>query len=576
MIAARAVACLLPLCVYSCTDAPRDVPLDSAPAELAEASIKINEVFIASSAKPAGAQSRSWVEILNTGPHSARLYDYQLTVDGVPWDLPDYQLPPDGLFVIRAETTLVPLDAAEYFLANGAETVALVRKGDRTIVDSTTLPNALRDESFGRHPNGTGRFSVYPRAKVSEHAPNPDLGFVSKLTSAADYRPRDSSQNAIVRHDGFFWILGGWSEFHHDDWHSEADVWRSPDGVRWTLVNPTPPYDPYNSFVAWRGRIWTIGPASFSSTDGVQWRPEPLSSRTGNRSVVFNDAIYNIDGARVMTTEDGATWSELTWSAPWGEERGQPLVTVYRDKLWVIGGFSGYGEANEMLHNDVWSSSDGITWQLIAPSATWTPRVWQALHTYDDKIFMINGANWNEWPDEFGNTAEIWFTDNGAEWFELPSEIRWGARHASLSVVDDEGGLFWFAGYGTGGFERLYNDSWVLRASLFFPKPTGDLRDPSTWGKNLDGTGPSPPSFSESYQIFVLRNRPVFTLDSTWTVTGAGSRIIVGDGDAAAPVWLELADEEPRTLYLQANSTTVVHGAAPLLPFRHPDATVIE
>jgi hypothetical protein len=189
---------------------------------------------------------------------------------------------------------------------------------------------------------------------------------------------------------------------------------------------------------------------------------------------------------------------------------------------------------------------------------------------------MLNGANWNEWPEEYGNTAEVWFTEDGVDWFELPSEMRWGARHAALSVLDDDGGLWWFGGYGTGGTERMYNDSWLLRASLFFPKPLGDLRDLSTWGKNLDGSGPSPPSFSEDHQVFVLRNRAFFGLDATWAVSGAGSRIIVGDGDSAAPVWLELVDEEPRTLYLHANSTTVVHGAAPLLPFRHPDATVIE
>jgi hypothetical protein len=562
---------------HACTDSrPVDPPPSPSVEDSGAATLRINEVFVSSALPAPGGPSSGWLEIVNAGETGARLYDYALTLEDVVWELPDYYLEPGALYAFRARATQDRPAAALDFLSHTPSNVAIVRRRDREPVDSTALPKQLQDESFARYPDGVGRFSVYPRSSASESRPNPDLGFISKLASAAEFRPRDSSTNAVVRYAGFFWILGGWSEFEFDDWHSEADVWKSQDGVRWTLVSSDPPYDPYNSFVTWRDRIWSIGPTSFSSTDGAHWQPEPLVARSGNRSIVFNDALFSVDGAAVLMTEDGETWTELTWSAPWGEERGQPLVTVYRDKLWVVGGFSGYGEWNEVLHNDVWSSADGVHWDLVTPSATWLPRVWQSLHTYDDKIFMLNGANWNEWPEEYGNTAEVWFTEDGVDWFELPAELRWGARHASLSVLDDDGGLLLFGGYGTGGYDRLYNDAWLLRASLFFPKPLGDLRDLSTWGKHLDGSGPSPLSFSADNQVFMLRNRDYFALDATWSVTGASSRIIVGDGNAATPVRLELADEQPRTLYLHANSTTVVHGVRPALPFRHLDATLIE
>lgn len=567
---------LLGICA-ACSQLPGEQELDQPELEPeSEPTFRINEIFIPNFQAPDSAQANAWIELINDTAAPVQLYDFLLVVDQESWELPDLYLEPGGLYVFRPQASLERPYAEYEFLPMGSGSVSIIRKRDQTTMDRATLPPILHGESLARYPNGTGEFSVYALSDVSESRPNGDLGFVSKLASETEYRPRDSSTNAMVRYDGFFWILGGWSNFGFDDWHSYSDVWKSADGVRWTLVNDTPPYSPYNSFVVWKNRMWAIGPESYSSADGIDWKPEPILSRIGNRSVVFGDALVNVDGARVLATHDGESWTVLTEEGPWGEERGQPLVTVYRDRIWVIGGFSGYGQPNEVLHNDVWASHDGVTWELITAAATWTPRVWQSLHTYDDKILMINGANWNEWPEEYGNTAEVWYTENGADWFELPSELRWGARHASYSALDEEGGLHFFGGYGHGGVERIYNDSWLLRASMYFPKSSGDLAMLSTWGKNLDGSGPSPTSFSKDHQIFILRNRPVFVLDATWSVSGAGSRVVAGDGDPGSPVWIEIADDKPRQIYLQSNSTSVVHGTPPLVMFRHPNSILVE
>jgi hypothetical protein len=250
---------------------------------------------------------------------------------------------------------------------------------------------------------------------------------------------------------------------------------------------------------------------------------------------------------------------------------------VYQDKIWVIGGASEYSSEDATIHSDVWASSDGIEWELITASANWTPRIWQTVQVYDDKIFMVNGSNWHTWPEENGNTSEIWFTDDGVDWLELPSENIWSARHASFSVPDEAGGLLVAAGYGHGGVGRIYNDAWILRASIYFSKPSGDIHDLSTWGKNHDGTGASPASFGMDNQIFILANRASFAIDDAWSVSGAGSRIIVGDGNVNNPVWLDLTDGSPATrqLYLSANSTTVAWGGSPTVLYRHPSATLI-
>jgi len=67
----------------------------------------------------------------------------------------------------------------------------------------------------------------------------------------------------------------------------------------------------------------------------------------------------------------------------------------------------------------------------------------------------------------------------------------------------------------------------------YYSKSTGSLNVLSTWGTATDGTGTSPANFTAANQIFNVRNNATPTIAATWTVSGTGSKIIVGDGTAA-------------------------------------------
>jgi hypothetical protein len=191
---------------------------------------------------------------------------------------------------------------------------------------------------------------------------------------------------------------------------------------------------------------------------------------------------------------------------------------------------------------------------------------------------VINGLSLTEWPDDYGNTAEIWFTEDGVDWFPLESEIRWAPRHASFTTIDEEKGLLLLGGYGGGNvLERSYNDVWSVRVSVFFSKPEGDVRELATWGKRKDGSGEPPESFEAPDQVFVLRNRPSFEIDDSWAVRGAGSRIFVGDGQRTHSIELKIVNraQPHQPLYLLSNSTTTVGGCSPTVHFRHRDAVLI-
>lgn len=534
--------------------------------------LRINEIQVAENLLPDGSLE-PWVEFVNIGVSEVRLDEFVLRTDSSTWQMPAEAVAPGEFRVVHAPVAIDSPGAQ--FLAGDVTEVALVDAISNAVVDRITLPMATPGESVGRYPDGTGSFQVYGEGDISYASPNRDVGFVSKLASKTEFMPRDSSPNAIVSQNGYFWILGGWGNFADDRWYSVSDVWRSKDLKRWQLVNDSPPYFPYNCFISWKGRIWSFGEQSHSTSNGRAWRNE--SSAPCRRAVKFRNGIVALTGAAVTTTVDGVHWNTLTTSAPWGAARAEPWLVVHRDRLWVIGGYSGYNTPEEVLYNDVWSSPDGVTWELVKESAEWKPRRWAAATVYDNKIFLIGGANPALWPEEYGNTSEVWFSSDGTDWMELKSERQWPARHAAFVATGKQRDLAVLAGYGHGGASRLYNDSWSLRTTMYFSKPGGDLHRLSSWGRNMDGSGTRPRSFSADHQVFVLRNRQGFTVDERLSVSGAGSRILVGDGNLKRPVRLELRNAMPvsQPLYLYANSTTIVNGHLPEVLYQDDQATLI-
>ncbi len=63
----------------------------------------------------------------------------------------------------------------------------------------------------------------------------------------------------------------------------------------------------------------------------------------------------------------------------------------------------------------------------------------------------------------------------------------------------------------------------------YYSKSAANLNNLATWGTNPDGSGTTPASFNAPDQIFNIRNNASKTIDNSWTVSGAGSRVIIGD-----------------------------------------------
>jgi hypothetical protein len=73
----------------------------------------------------------------------------------------------------------------------------------------------------------------------------------------------------------------------------------------------------------------------------------------------------------------------------------------------------------------------------------------------------------------------------------------------------------------------------VFAQTNYYYKGSGTITTLSSWGANTDGTGGNPTSFTDPSQIFTIQNIAAITLNANWDVSGAASKVIIGDGTNA-------------------------------------------
>ncbi|MEI7982857.1 MAG: alpha-amylase family glycosyl hydrolase, partial [Bacteroidota bacterium] len=78
------------------------------------------------------------------------------------------------------------------------------------------------------------------------------------------------------------------------------------------------------------------------------------------------------------------------------------------------------------------------------------------------------------------------------------------------------------------GEYRLYSTSRFDNS--FYAKSTGNLNALSAWGANNDGSGSNPSNFTSDNTTYFIYNQASPSVGGSWTLTGANSRLVIGDG----------------------------------------------
>ena len=73
----------------------------------------------------------------------------------------------------------------------------------------------------------------------------------------------------------------------------------------------------------------------------------------------------------------------------------------------------------------------------------------------------------------------------------------------------------------------------VWSQTNYYYNGVGNINATASWGTNTNGTGTAPTNFTTASRIFNIRNSATPSLNGAWTVSGASSKIVIGDGSSA-------------------------------------------
>ncbi|MSU74422.1 D-alanyl-D-alanine carboxypeptidase [Candidatus Kaiserbacteria bacterium] len=258
-------------------------------------------------------------------------------------------------------------------------------------------------------------------------------------TAHAAWAPRRSM--SVVEFHGKLWMIGGFSP--RDG--LQSDIWQSDNGVVWTKVVSHAAFIPREgqTVEVFKDRLWIIGGVNYKkrealndiwySDDGIDWilatSSAAWSPRWDHDTEVFNGKMYLASGMDlsmqifndIWVTDDGITWTELNAHAPWASRQGGQLI-AFHGLLWIIGRLN--DKAEDYGPNDIWYSSDGISWQKTAVDPPWTGREDYAGILFNNQLYIfagmgVDGDSWR-WKNDVWVSSDTFSLTTMAENINAP------------------------------------------------------------------------------------------------------------------------------------------------------------
>ena len=236
-----------------------------------------------------------------------------------------------------------------------------------------------------------------------------------------------------------------------------------------------------------------------------------LANNTGDAA---KQRIVVIDGSNnIRKTLDETTWSTIT------PPTGAVLNSVYwsrnnNDSMFATA--SGY-IADKKIY---FSTNAGGAWVNLTDNF---PNI------VCKKILKFEGSDTLLVATELG----VYFAKLGANNTLINAGTAWAKYNTGLPNVrvEDMEISYTTNKLFAGSFGR---GVWVVDLRIapenYYSKATGSLHLLANWGVNIDGTGAAPTDFFSAGITYNLRNNATPSVAANWTVSGAGSKIIVGDG----------------------------------------------
>ena len=210
------------------------------------------------------------------------------------------------------------------------------------------------------------------------------------------------------------------------------------------------------------------------------------------------------------------------------------------------------------------STADALQFEYSTNATFFNNGTWNSIAALDFNAIKDAGAGALD-----GNNATNRITKSGTIGLgNIPSGGTFWIRWKDLDAISGDDGL---------SIDDIQLKPLFITPSVFYSKSSGDLNLLSTWGDNPDGSGNAPSSFTAAGQVFNIVNQGISaTIGANWTVSGAASKVVVGDGVVASTFTVPSGLVYSGNIDISANGTLVLNGTtSPTFGIINPNSTVI-
>ena len=201
-------------------------------------------------------------------------------------------------------------------------------------------------------------------------------------------------------------------------------------------------------------------------------------ARYNHTSIAFDNKMWVLGGNigfptyrtnDVWFSVDGFDWEQATDDAGWSARQRHTSI-VFDNKMWVLGGYD--GSNGSPRKNDVWSSSNGISWTQATDDAGWLARSGHTSVAFDNKMWVLGG-------NDGSHKNDVWSSENGSDWTQATDDAGWLAREEHTSIVFDNK-MWVLGGYGYDLSNK--NDVWSSSNGSDWRQVTDNAGWIARWG----------------------------------------------------------------------------------------------
>ena len=206
----------------------------------------------------------------------------------------------------------------------------------------------------------------------------------------------------------------------------------------------------------------TAGPDWVKVTDKAEWK-----ERDSQGELVYKDKLWIFGGwfdsyeappRDVWSSPDGKHWNLVTEKAPWIHSDLSMSLT-FKDKMWFMGGWYNGRLEGHSASNQVWSSTDGKNWEQVTDDAGWSPRIASALVEFKGKMWILGGTENYYFGDQKSLKNDVWSSADGKNWEQVTKAAPWKPRsYLQAAVLNDK--IYVFGGGNYVPEYEAFNDVW--------------------------------------------------------------------------------------------------------------------